>query len=84
MLGTLNNPSTVGPAMSLALVTTLYGAILANLIFLPVAGKLKNQDQEELLVKAITIEGVLSLGKQENPIVLEQRLQSFVPLPQLR
>lgn len=80
MLGTLSNPESVGPAMSLALVTTLYGAILANLVFLPFAGKLKNRDEEELLIKAITIEGVLSLGRQENPIVLEQRLQSFVPL----
>ncbi|MCO6430372.1 MAG: MotA/TolQ/ExbB proton channel family protein [Deltaproteobacteria bacterium] len=84
MLGSLNNPATVGPAMSMALVTTLYGAIMANLVFLPIAGKLRNRVEEEGLVKAITVEGVLALGKQENPIVIEQKLQSFLPLPASR
>lgn len=79
MLSSLNNPATVGPAMSLALVTTLYGAILANLLFLPTAGKLKNRVDEESLVKAITLEGILAIGKQENPIIVEQRLLSFLP-----
>jgi chemotaxis protein MotA len=80
MLSILDQPSTIGPAMSLALVTTLYGAILANLVFIPIAGKLKNRSAEEALVKAITIEGALGLGRQENAIVIEQRLQSFMPL----
>jgi len=84
MLSSLENPSTVGPAMSIALVTTLYGAILANLIFLPTAGKLRNRNEEECLVKAITVEGILALGRQENPIVVEQRLQSFLPLNSIR
>ncbi len=80
MLGTLENPSTVGPAMAVALVTTFYGAILANLFFLPIAGKIKNRSEEEAVVKAITVEGAVSLRKEENSIVLEQRLQSFIPL----
>lgn len=80
MLGALNNPSAVGPAMAVALLTTLYGAILANLVFLPIAGKLKSCSEEAGLVKAITIEGVMSLGQEENSIVLEQRLQGFLPL----
>ncbi|MEZ4753953.1 MAG: MotA/TolQ/ExbB proton channel family protein [Bdellovibrionota bacterium] len=80
MLGSLDNPSLVGPAMATALITTFYGAILANLIFIPIAGKLRNKKEEENLVKAITIEGVLSLGKQENPVVVEQRLQGFLPI----
>ena len=80
MLTSLDNPATVGPAMSVALVATFYGAVLANLVFLPIAGKLKNRNEEQALVKAITIEGITSLGKQENPIVIEQRLQSFLPL----
>lgn len=80
MLSSLENPATVGPAMSVALVTTLYGAILANLVFLPTAGKLKNRNDEESLVKAITLEGVLAIGRQENPMVVEQRLQSYLPL----
>jgi len=79
MLGTLNNPETVGPAMAIALSTTLYGAILANLLLLPVAGKLKSRNSEESLVKTITVEGILSLGKRDNSIVIEQRLQAFLP-----
>lgn len=80
MLGSLDNPSTIGPAMAVALTTTLYGAILANLLFLPVSGKIRNRLEEELQVRSLTIEGVISLVKQENPIVIEQRLQSFLPL----
>lgn len=80
MLTALADPSTVGPAMAVALTTTLYGAILSNLIFLPVAGKLRNQIDEELTVKAITVEGILAVGRQENPSIVEQRLQGFLPL----
>ncbi len=79
MLGNLQDPSSVGPAMSVALVATLYGAVFANILFLPLAGKLKNRMQEEALVKNITIEGLLSIARQESPIVLEQKLQSFIP-----
>lgn len=79
MLGSLDNPSSVGPAMSVALVATFYGAMLANLFFLPVAGKIKNRSEEEAVVKAITVEGAVSLRREENTIVLEQRLRSFLP-----
>ncbi len=80
MLSSLEDPATVGPAMSIALVTTLYGALLANVVFLPTAGKLKNRADEESLVRAVTLEGILAIGNQENPIVVEQRLVSFLPL----
>lgn len=79
MLGSLDDPSRVGPAMSVALLTTFYGAILANMIFIPLAGKIRNIDSKEVLIKKITIEGVLSLAKQESPLIAEQRLQSFLP-----
>lgn len=79
LLGSLESPEGVGPAMSIALMTTLYGALLANLVFLPVAGKLKIRSEEDTLIKNITIEGVLCLARQENPIVIEQKLQSFLP-----
>ena len=79
LLGALDDPATVGPAMSVALVTTLYGAILANLVFLPIAGKLRNRSDEEGLIKKITIEGMIGISKNESPIVVEQRLQSFMP-----
>ncbi len=80
MLGSLDDPSKVGPAMSTALLTTFYGAILANMIFIPLAGKIKNIDSDETLIKRITIEGVISLSRQESPIIVEQRLQSFMPV----
>jgi chemotaxis protein MotA len=80
MLGALDNPAAIGPAMSQALVTTFYGAILSNLMFLPLAGKMRGRSDEESLVRAITIEGAISLSKQESSIVMEQRLQSFLPL----
>jgi len=82
MLGTLNDPTKVGPAMALALVATFYGALLSNIVFLPIAGRLRNRSEEEIMVKAITLEGVLSLSKQESPIIVEQRLQGFLPLAQ--
>lgn len=79
MLGALSDPTAVGPAMALALLTTLYGALLANLIFLPVSGKLKNRCEEDWVLKSISIEGALSMARQENTIVMEQRLYSFLP-----
>lgn len=77
MLGSLQDPATVGPAMALALVATLYGAASANLIFFPMAGKLRGIAQEQVHMKDITIEGLLSLAHNESAIMLEQRLQSF-------
>lgn len=79
MLGNLGDPKLVGIGMSVALMTTLYGAILANLVLLPVAGKLRIRTEQEALLRQITIEAAASLVTQENPIVLEQRLQSFLP-----
>ncbi|MCB0337209.1 MAG: MotA/TolQ/ExbB proton channel family protein, partial [Bdellovibrionales bacterium] len=80
MLGSLDNPSAVGPAMAVALVTTLYGAICANMLFLPLAGKLRQKRNIEVREKALLVEGIISLGKQESPIIVEQKLQTFVPL----
>lgn len=79
MLSKLNDPASVGPSMSLALVTTLYGAFLANIVFLPIAGKMRVRLEEEALVKAMTVEAVLSISRQESPIILEQRLKRFFP-----
>jgi chemotaxis protein MotA len=79
MLSSLEDPSTVGPAMAIALVSTFYGAVLANMLFLPIAGKLRNRCEEDAVVRSITLEGTLSLAKQESPIVVEQRLQSYLP-----
>ncbi len=78
MLGSLQDPSTIGPAMSLALVATLYGSVSANLFFFPIAGKLRGIAQEREQSKLITIEGLLSVARLESPIMLEQRLQGFI------
>ena len=80
MLGSLGDASTVGPAMAVALTGTFYGAVMANLIFLPIAGKIKSQEEEGLLIKAMTLEGMLSISRKESPIVIEQRLESFLPV----
>jgi chemotaxis protein MotA len=83
MLATLDDPSKIGAGMAVALLTTLYGAILANVIFIPCAGKLKVRTANELLVKEITIEGILSIQSGDNPRVVEQKLKSFIA-PALR
>jgi chemotaxis protein MotA len=80
MLSNMQDPSSIGPSMAVALTTTLYGAVLSNLFFMPIAGKLRNQIEEESLVKAITVEGILAIAKQENPTLVEQKLQGFLPL----
>ena len=78
MLMRMNDPSTIGPSMSVALVTTFYGVILANLVFLPIAGKLKRLSAQELLVKQLIINGILSIQSGDNPRILEQKLHSFI------
>lgn len=79
MLQTMNDPSTIGPAMAVALITTFYGAIGANLVCLPMAGKLRARSKEETLVKEMIIVGIIGLANGENPRILEQKLHSFLP-----
>jgi chemotaxis protein MotA len=78
MLRTMDDPSTIGPGMAVALLTTFYGCIMANLLFLPIAGKLKSRSEEELLLKELMIEGILSIQSGDNPRIVEQRLKSFL------
>ncbi|MEW6045931.1 MAG: motility protein A [Bacillota bacterium] len=79
MLGKLDDPSTVGPALALALLTTLYGALSAYLIFNPIAGKLRVKNDEEVMMREMMIEGVLSIQAGENPRIVEEKLRSFLP-----
>ena len=72
MLQQMNNPGTIGPAMAVALITTFYGVILANLVFLPIAGKLKTRSSQELMLKQLIINGILSIQSGDNPRVLER------------
>ena len=79
MLQTMSDPSSIGPAMAVALLTTLYGAILANLVFNPMSGKLKTRSKEEVLLREMIMEGILSISKGENPRIIEEKLNSFLP-----
>lgn len=83
MLQNMSDPSSIGPAMAVALLTTFYGAVLANIIFLPIAGKLKTRSKTELLQKTIIVEGMGSILSGENPRVMEQKLHAFIA-PKLR
>ena len=83
MLMQMDDPSSIGPAMAVALITTFYGVILANLVFLPAAGKLKTRSAAELTVKQLIINGVLSVQSGDNPRILEEKLHSFIS-PQQR
>jgi chemotaxis protein MotA len=79
MLQTLDDPSRIGPAMAVALLTTFYGSIMANIVCLPIAGKLRVRSKEEVLTKEMTIRGIISLANGDNPRILEQRLMAFIP-----
>lgn len=78
MLYHMEDPSTLGPAMAVALITTLYGSILANWICAPVANKLKADNAAEVMQKEVMIEGLLSIQAGENPRVIEEKLKSFL------
>ena len=83
MLRRLDDPSTIGPAMAVALITTFYGSLMANLLFLPIANKLKIRSREEILLKEIMLEGMLSIQAGENPRIIEEKLKAFLP-PKIR
>jgi len=78
LLKSLDDPSKIGAAMSLALVTTFYGSVLANWICLPIATKLEELSTEEIRIKEMIIEGVLSIQSGENPRIMEHRLKTFL------
>lgn len=83
MLQTMDDPSSIGPAMAVALLTTFYGAVIANVFALPMAGKLKMRSEAELLTKTLIIEGMQSILSGENPRIMEQKLHAFIA-PKLR
>jgi chemotaxis protein MotA len=83
MLQKMEDPKAIGPNMSVALVTTFYGSLLANVIFLPLAQKLKVRSKSEVLIKELMIEGLLSIQAGENPRIIEEKLKTFIP-PEMR
>ncbi len=79
MLATMDNPKAIGPAMAVALLTTLYGAVIANVFALPIADKLSVRTTEESLNKALVIESVSAIQEGRNPRVMEELLMSYLP-----
>ena len=79
MMGNIEDKSAIGSGMATALLTTLYGAIMANWVLLPAKAKLEDRDTAEALVKEIMIEGILSIQSGDNPRILEEKLLSYLP-----
>jgi len=79
MLGTLEDPSTIGPSMAVALLTTFYGAILSNLVFTPLASKLERNSAEDALMNEMYVMAAASIARQENPRRLEMLLNTILP-----
>lgn len=83
MLANLSDPSSVGPAMAVAILTTFYGALLSNLLFIPLAGKLQSRSSQEELLLQVIFEGAKSILENNNPRLVYEKLSSFLP-PQER
>ncbi|MCH8824987.1 MAG: MotA/TolQ/ExbB proton channel family protein [Planctomycetes bacterium] len=79
MLSNMDDPSKIGAGMAAALLTTLYGALLANILFLPLADKLAIRSAEEALTKTIVIQGVMTIQSGDNPRAVESKLMTFLP-----
>lgn len=78
MLYNMADPSSIGPAMAVALITTFYGSFAANLLYIPFANKLGAKSANEMLVRQVMIEGLLSIQAGENPRIIEEKLKSFL------
>lgn len=83
VLGNLADVSSLGPQIATAFIATLYGVASANVVFLPLATKLKNRTKQEVLIRELMIEGILSIQAGENPNILGQKLKAFLA-PKLR
>lgn len=78
MLKNMSDASTIGPSMAVALLTTLYGSLIANWLCAPTAAKMQINNDLEVIVKEIMVEGLLSIQAGENPRVIEEKLKSFL------
>ena len=84
MLGSMDDPKSIGPKMAIALLTTFYGALIANLFALPMAGKLKQRTDQEVLINLVIAEGLKGLQMGLNPRLLEEKLKAFLMTAQQR
>ena len=78
LLTSLDDPKQIGPAMAVALLTTLYGAMIANMFALPLAEKLKVRSKEEILNMSVCLEGVLGIVQGEHPASIDEKLRAFI------
>ncbi|NIT59715.1 MAG: flagellar motor protein [Aliifodinibius sp.] len=79
MLQSMEDPASIGPSMAVALVTTFYGAVMSNFVFLPIAGKLKERTKDEVQNREMIIAGILSIQSGDNPRLVRQKLMTFLP-----
>lgn len=78
MLGNMSDPSAIGPSMAVALLTTLYGALMANAFFLPLSDKLSIYSRQEMTARVLILQGVMSIQSGDNPRIVEQKLSVFL------
>lgn len=78
VLGNLTDTESLGPSIATAFIATLYGIFSANILFLPIAGKLKNRSAHQVLVYEVTLEGILSVQAGDNPRIVEEKLEAFL------
>jgi len=79
MLSNMDDPAAIGPGMAVALLTTMYGAVIANAAALPLADRLARRSAEEVLYRTIIIKGVMSIQSGDNPRIVEQKLRTYLP-----
>lgn len=79
MLSAMDDPKSIGPAMAVALLTTLYGAVIANLIALPIADKLESKTEEERLTKELILEAIIQIHGRQSPMILADILEGYLP-----
>lgn len=80
MLGALEDPSSIGVGMATALITTFYGAFLANLVFIPLAGKLGIRSKDEAFLREMMVEGVIGIANGEAPTAVQERMHTFLSM----
>ncbi len=78
MLANLDDPSSIGPKMAVAMITTFYGAVLANLFFIPMSDKLTGRNEEEITNMNIIFEGIISIREGEHPKLMEDKLNIYL------
>lgn len=79
MLSTMDDPSTIGPSMAVALLTTLYGALIANLVCLPIGDKLNTKSKIESVNMTLAIDGIMQLRENKSPDLIREMLTSYLP-----